>query len=259
MLQVGALLRVVLQLGLGGDRQLGAKRAHGVAGGESVGLVLGDREEGVFHAERLEDPLLEEDIQGLATDDLDQPADDVGGNRIVPGLPRRELQRHAGQGGDSFDQPLAVEVLAELQLAVGGINVAELLEAVGQAGGVAQEVDDQHRPVGRLRLEGLHVAAVVDPEVLPFGNVPGHRIVESGQALLDQHHEGDRGDRLGHRVDAEEVVALQLALPFAVGEAQHGLIGQLAAPPDLDLGAGQLARVDVPLLEETLDAAEPFG
>ena len=36
----------------------------------------------------------------------------------------------------------------------------------------------------------------------------GDRLVERDLALLDQHHERDRGDRLAHRIDAEDGVVL---------------------------------------------------
>ena len=44
--------------------------------------------------------------------------------------------------------------LADLVLAIGGIDIGALLEAVGEARGVAQQVDDQHRPRRRPGQEG---------------------------------------------------------------------------------------------------------
>jgi len=98
-----------------------------------------------------------------------------------------------------------------------------------------------------------------DAQAGPFGDVFGHRFVEGDLALLDQHHEGHRGDRLGHRIDAKERVRLQRRAPLAVGQAQDRVIGQLAAPPDLHLGAGQLARLDVALIEKRRDPRQAFG
>ena len=52
-------------------------------------------------------------------------------------------------------------------------------------------------PAPRRRQRHRHL------HVLELRNVARHRIVEVQLALLDEHHDGDADDRLGHRGDAE--------------------------------------------------------
>ncbi len=63
---------------------------------------------------------------------------------------------------------------------------------------MAQQVDGPHRLVDARGLERADPAGLEDAQVAPGGDEAVHRIVQRHQALLDQHHEGDAGDRLGH-------------------------------------------------------------
>ena len=47
-----------------------------------------------------------------------------------------------------------------------------------------------------------------DPHTIECRDEAADRIAQVERALLVQHHRRDRGDRLGHRVDAEERVRL---------------------------------------------------
>ena len=50
-------------------------------------------EAGVAHAERLEEVIVQIDVESLARDALDQQAQHVGGHRVVPSAARVELER----------------------------------------------------------------------------------------------------------------------------------------------------------------------
>ena len=135
--------------------------------------------------------------------------------------------------------------LADLHLAIGGIDIGALLEAVGQSGSMPQQVDDQHRPRRRPGQEGRRGAGLEDAEVLPFRNVFVDGLVERDAAFLDQHHEGDRGDRLGHRIDAEDGVVLDRRLALEVGKALHRAMDHLAAAVDQKLRPRKAAGIDI--------------
>ena len=81
-------------------------------------------------------------------------------------------------------------------------------------------------------------------------------LVERDLAFLDQHHEGDTRDRLGHRIDAENRIVLDRNLAFEVGKALHRRMDDLAAAVDQKLGPREAAGVDVALLQMIFDAVE---
>ena len=80
----------------GQRHQLACGRVH-VALREARGLVLGDVEGGVDHAQRAQDALLQELLERHAGDLAHQVAEHVGRDRVVPGRAGRELQRQLGQ------------------------------------------------------------------------------------------------------------------------------------------------------------------
>jgi hypothetical protein len=81
-------------------------------------------------------------------------------------------------------------------------------------------------------------------------------LVERNAAFLHQHHEGDAGDRLGHRIDAENGVVLYRLLALDVGETLHRMMNHLAAAIDQELGSRKAAGIDVAVLQMILDAVE---
>ena len=81
-------------------------------------------------------------------------------------------------------------------------------------------------------------------------------LVERDAALLEQHHEGDRRDRLGHRIDAEDGVVPHRDLALDIGEALHGAVGDLAAAVDQKLGARKASGVDVALFQVRIDPVQ---
>ena len=55
------------------------------------------------------------------------------------------------------------------------------------------------------------------------------RLVERDAAFLEQHHEGDARDRLGHRIDAENSVVFDGDFTFNIGKALHRAVDDFAA------------------------------
>ena len=76
-----------------------------------------------------------------------------------------------------------------------------------------QQVDETHR-AGRLsgRKRDRPTAAGIDLKVGKFGEDARNRFFQRNLALLDQLHESDRCDGLGHAGDTEQGVIAQFAL-----------------------------------------------
>ncbi len=70
---------------------------------------------------------------------------------------------------------------------------------------MSQQVLHGHLPLHRHQLE---LAVVLDADLLlgELRNEFGDGIAQDEVAVLDQHHDADGNDRLGHREDAEEAV-----------------------------------------------------
>ena len=127
---------------------------------------------------------------------------------------------------------------------------------------MAQQIDDLHRPRRRRGDEFRPAlrhrpqrrrAADINRKVAPFGDVFGDRLVERDAALLDEHHEGDGGDRLRHRIDAEDRVFLHRHVAFDVGEALHCRVNDLAVTVDDRVGAGETPVVHIVAREMVLE------
>ena len=221
-----------------------------------MGLVGGHEEVGILHLERLEDAFLQKLFERLAADLADEIADHVGGDGIIPGLAGRKFQRNFCQVVDHRLQRSRFLDLADFHFAIGRIHVGALLEAVGQTGSVPQEIHDQHRPRRRPGQKCRRGAGLEHAEVLPFRDVFVDGLVERDAAFLDQHHEGDAGDRLGHRIDAKNGVVLHRNLALDVGETLHRTMDDLAAAIDQELRSRKAAGIDVAVLQMVLDTVE---
>jgi hypothetical protein len=96
-----------------------------------------------------------------------------------------------------------------------------------------------------------------DLEVRELGNVLRHRIVELPLPFLEQHHHRHAGDRLRHRVDAEDRVLLHRRGALQVALAGGFELHDLAVPRHHRHDAGQLVLVDQ-RLHLALQPAEPL-
>ena len=180
----------------------------------------GNEKPGIHHAQGFEDFFAQELVEGLARNNLDEIAEDIGGHGVIPALAGRKLQ---GQGCDFLDRllqvPGAVHAL-EPGLAVRRIHRGSVHEAVGEARCMGEQVLDSHRTCGALGDE-IRITPDLENALLgKFGDEILDGIPELEEAALVEHHRRDRRDGLGHRVDAEDRVLFQgaLALEFHVAE-----------------------------------------
>ena len=215
---------------------------------------------GLGHLQRRQDAFGQERAERLAGDDFDDAAEHVGRAAVIPFRAGLADQRHAGDHGRVFGvgdlaaaQPrLLVELLDR---AVAGV-------VVGQARRMPQQVLHGHLPLDRHEVE---LAVVLDADLLvgKLRNEFGDGIAQDEVAVLDQHHDADRDDRLGHREDAEDAVmrhrrGCRRALP-----ADRIEPADLTAPRHHHRGAGEGSLVDLALegIRHPLqaDARQPDG
>jgi hypothetical protein len=210
-------------------------------------VIIGAREERrVGHAERAEDPAREELVQTLPGDDLDDPAEHVGGDRVAPLAARLEQQRHRGELiADSRQVSASRRAPLEAAGAVDRVHRVVAHEAVGETGGVRQQVPDPDRLGGRHGLVADVAAAGEHPDVAERRDVPVERVGQLESAFLVEHHRRDGSDRLGHGVDAPQAVRLNGQPRLDVALPVGGHVRELAVPGDRDEPAGQLLLVHV--------------
>ena len=229
-----------------------------VVGGEAVVLVLRHVEVRVGHAERLENFFDQELLERLARDHLDQATQHVGGDRVVPCLAGlgdqregREPVDHAAQAGLG-----GLEIDAVVLGAIEGVDRVALHEAVGQPRGVGEQVAEIDLALGRDRIDLAAAAAGIDARVLEGRDEFRDRVVELKAALLVEHHDRRRGERLGHGIDAHDGVGSHRLVALDVGLAVGLCIGELALAHDRHRHARQPSAVD-PVVHPLGDAVEP--
>ena len=113
---------------------------------------------------------------------------------------------------------------------------------------MGHQLRHRHRPRG-VDEPGLAVGpvAVVHLQLGESWDVARHRVVEAPLALFVEHHQRDAGDRLGHRIDAEDGVALHGRAALDVLDAGDVDVDELAAARHQRHHAGELATVHHPL------------
>jgi len=163
--------------------------------------------------ERVEQLCFEEGGEVLpAAENLDEAADDVDGERVVPLRSRLEQQRHAGKAIDKALQrhvgggalAAAAHIVGVVQR-VHGDNLARLVVAVRQA----RRVREQHaNRDGRFRrhraIRPTRIAAREHCHLSKRWNVLFDRLVQTELALLPQGEQTGHRERLAHAVQPEE-------------------------------------------------------
>ena len=212
--------------------------------GEAAGIGLGGVERGLVHLQRRQDPLGQERAERLAGDDFDDPAEHVGRAAVVPFGARLAHQRHAGDDGGVFG--VADLAAAQPRLLVQLLHRAVAGVVVSQPRGVPQQVLHRHRPLHRHEFE---LAVDVDADLLirKLRNELGDGVVEDEVAVLDQHHDANRDDRLGHREDPEQAVMRHRRRGGRALPADGVEPADLAAAGHHHGRAGQGALVDLAL------------
>ena len=142
-----------------------------------------------------------------------------------------------------------------------------------QARRVRHQVSDSDRPRGRDERDlgrrpatarrrwrralrsGLHHR---DFRVFELRDEARHRVCEADLAFLDQHQDGNGGDRLSHRSDPEDAVLAHRRLRFEIGHPLSLEVRNLAAPRDDRDGARDFLGADI-ALHDIVDARQPLG
>ena len=109
------------------------------------------------------------------------------------------------------------------------------------------------RLAGRgVRLRDAHLHLREGRQVLRDG------IAEDDATFLDEHHGGDRHERLGHRVDAEDRVLPERRAASRIARADRVEIGDFSLAGDQRHRAGQLLLLDL-AAQRLLDAGQAQG
>ena len=215
---------------------------------------------GLRHLQRRQDAFGQERAERFAGDDLDDAAENVGRAAVIPFRARLAHQRHAGDHGRVFG--VGDLAAAQPRLLVELLDGAVAGVVVGQARRMPQQILNGHLPLDRHQVE---LAVVLDADLLlgKLRNEFGDGIAEDEVAVLDQHHDADRDDRLGHREDAEDAVMRHRRGCRRALAADRIEPADLAAPRHHHGRAGEGALVDLALegVRHPLqaDAREPDG
>ena len=148
---------------------------------------------------------------------------------------------------------------ADAELAVRGIDVRALHEAVRQSRLVREQVADRHRAINWSREEVRVVPALEDPEIAPLGDELVDRVVELEVPPLVELHQRHRRDRLGHRVDPEDRVGTHRASALAVHQTLGRKVRGPAATRDEGQAAGDLPGLQVAAAEMIVDSGQLGG
>ena len=185
-------------------------------------------------------------------------AEHVGRNAVVPFGAGLRDQRNVGGGLDDLGQRLVGRLEIDAAVAVHRIDRRGFHEAVGQARCVRQQVAERDVAFRRHGLQFAAHAAGEHAHVLEAGQIARDRIVQLETPLLVQHHDRRRGERLGHRVEAEDGVRRHPLLAFDVGQAARVEMHQLAAAQDHGGHPGKPAVIDQ-ALRPAIHACQPLG
>jgi hypothetical protein len=209
----------------------------------------------VDDAERFEQAAVEKLIERLARGDLDDPSQHVNAVAIFPDLARLMSEREPRQTGrEVLQRAMAGEAsLPQFALAVELVHGPIALVFVDEAGGVAEEVLDDHRTLLRLKREPRLSAHRIkrfntDHHVFERGNILMDRGREVELAVLDQHHGGHAGDRLTRRGDPDDRIGPQWYGLGVVAKADGAQIGNLAVARDDRNSAREGTGIDLRLL-----------
>lgn len=110
--------------------------------------------------------------------------------------------------------------------------------------GKGQQLAQGECAIGGNGVADLAVETAQDLAIGEFGEEFVHGIVEPEAALLDQDQCGDRSDRLGHRGNPKDRVALHRRVP-TMRECADGVDMDLVVPGNERDDAGNVATLDV--------------
>jgi len=209
---------------------------------------------GILHAQRPGNSLFNEFSQTLTGDNFHQVAENIGVITINKPFPRLSIKRQFDQFFDhlAYGHIFIGQIPAmnpSLKIFIAGRAIA-----IGNTGGVSQEIADGDRPSGGNKAVAFNLPILSlygHISFLKFGNVAAHRIIKEKPSFLHQHHDGHRSDRFRLRGNAEDSVNghgiwfIQTKLP------QAPFIGNPSVPGHQDYHPGRALLVAVALHHPT--------
>ena len=202
-------------------------------------LFVGRPEPGGGHAERKQNPLLEEILPALSGDHFNDSGADVdAGVGVLHFGAGFKQQRGGRRNRRGLAEGRAAGPAAALDVPLLGGDLE------WESAGVVHDHADGE---GRLRLdEGLHTVFVgfLDPERLEFRQVFRDRVIQIDLALFDQHGDGDTAETLGLGALHEHVIHGDGAFGRDVGISDAGGLLNAVFVEDVD-GARELTFLDV--------------
>ena len=124
---------------------------------------------------------------------------------------------------------------------------------------VGEQVPDRYLP---LRIAGrvvVGVAVLPHPEATEGGDELRDGVLQPEVTFLVEREHRHRRDRFGHREDPDERVLGHRSAGLGVAVTLHRQVGDLPATADQQGEARVEAGVEVPLLDERVDAGQPLG
>ena len=222
---------------------------------EAVDLVRRHVESGIDHSERTKDPLLQKVFKGHIGKHLHEIATDISRDTIIPGAAGMEPQRKICHPGDLLFQRGGLA--AKDRFTVHFVNWRVKVKAVTQARGMGEQVMDRHRRVRRNEMLPHVTIAAQHLSLSEGGDVSADGFRELELALLIQHHQGDRCDRLSHAVDAEDGVALHRQHFLRIAETTGLKMHHFRIPRDQRDEAGHFLAVNI-FLQPAVDIVQPL-
>ena len=171
-------------------------------------------------------------------------AEHVGRDAVVPLRTRLGNEGNAGRDLHHLGQAFVRRLEIDATVAIQRVHRRRFHEAVGQPGGMCQQVAKIYVALGRHRIQLAAHAAHEHSHVLEARQEPRDRIVELEMSLLVQHHDRRRCQRLGHRIETEDRVRRHPRRAPDVGQAAHIEMHQLAAARHRGDQPGEPAVID---------------
>ena len=226
-------------------------------------LLGRDEEARVTHPEGLGEALPQEAIERDPARALDDAPQHIGVVAVDPPLPglcdEGEGAESIHRGADRLAFVGGVPPEAGGRAEPGGAIALgdDRIGAVGDPGGVGEEIEDRDLPLGRGD-QRPGVTAGGDGGAREGGEPFRGRIAERDPALFDEHHDPSAHERLGLRGDAEDRVGGHRVVGLAIGPSDGLLVDHLAIAEHHRDRATDLRRVDL-LLQIARESIEPRG
>ena len=207
-------------------------------------LVLGNGEKGVFHAQRVQQPLRNEVIERLAGSHLQHPREHVEREAVNEDLPRMSRQGQLRDSlGDLFGGWIAfVDRGPRVDFSNGPFG--EQVAPGGDSRRLRKQLTDLGRRLGVCKFGRIRGAANQDLHVSEFRNVLGDRILKAEPPFLHQRH-GRHGEQgFGHGMQTVERVRPGRLALIDVSPANGFEVRELAETGNGDGRSGDLPGLD---------------